>query len=229
LLLFVLLYLLLFMNITRQGISMLISMLALLCIRRNKYVWAAAMATLAVSIHSAALFSVPVLVIGRIRWNKNRFRFGLIAVASMTLLIGPILSVFKLLFPFYAGYELSEYTSQGRSSILYVINLVSVIYALHCLRHEMVNDEERQDLFSYSVIAVAAAMLGTVFGREILITRAVAYWQINIMYFVPLVTKFKHRYKLFYFFIVYGLSVSYFCYRILLNVGSIQPYETFLK
>lgn len=71
-------------------------------------------------------------------------------------------------------------------------------------------------------------LLGVFFSTEIFIVRENLYLQIFVIVLIPLVTSYFNKYRKCYKYVVYGMLLFYFSYRIVYNYGSIMPYQTYL-
>lgn len=120
-------------NGMRQSVAAAIVLMALVCMRREKYVSEVLLLIIALGIHQTSLFMVPVVIAAHILNNSQHFGaawilFACLAAAfSIRILYAPLFEVFSGLFSHFGMYaegaspfSITD-TTQGRQAFLYIV------------------------------------------------------------------------------------------------------------
>lgn len=226
--LFFTLFLIESMNHTRQTISLLLLVIAYICFEKKRKIIGIILLLLAIGMHVGAILGCVIFVIRLIKWNRKRFFGAMSFLFILTLSYRTLFSLFVKIFPLYSQYEQLNYSTRGRSAFLYIINILTILYSLWIINNDKCQEEQKQILWKYNVISIIAFVIGVFFIKQRIVLRLVTFFQIFTIFHVPIVLRYRNKYKHIYSFLVISESFLYFLFLILGNHGEVVPYQTFL-
>ncbi len=216
------------MNIARQNMALCLLFLSAALFIKGKKIFSIFFLAFAVSIHTSAIIGVPVLLVLSMNWTRRRVYYAIGVSVIALLSVNILFNIFTNSFAGYSSYLLGVYKATGRNVVMQIIYALTFLYAMWIPKRYDLPAEKEQLLLKGSVLLWGELLLGVFFSTEILIARENLYLQIFIIILVPVVTSYFNKYRIFYKFIVYGMVLFYFSYRIMSNYGSIIPYQTYL-
>lgn len=216
------------MNITRQNMALCLLFLSSALFIKKKKVFSIFVMAFAISIHISAIIGVLILLILSLKWSRKRVYYAISLSVVALLSVNIVFNLFASSLSGYSSYLLGAFKATGRNVVMQIIYALTFFYAIWIQRRYNLDTENEQLLLKGCLLIWGEMLLGIFFSTEIFIVRENLYLQIFIIIFIPIVTRYFNRYCKVYKFIVYGMALFYFSYRILSNYGGIMPYQTYL-
>ena len=228
----VILYYLIFvlqaMNIARQNMALCVLFLSIALFMKKKKILSIILMIFAVSIHVSAAIGIFILFVFAMKWTRKRVYFVIGGSVVALLSVDVLFNIFADSFAGYSSYLLGVFKATGRNVVMQIIYILTFLYAIWIQKKYDLEKNREQLLLKGSVLMWGEILLGVFFSTEIFIVRENLYLQIFVIVLIPLVTSYFNKYRKCYKYVVYGMLLFYFSYRIVYNYGSIMPYQTYL-
>ncbi|WP_056979798.1 EpsG family protein [Companilactobacillus nodensis] len=214
-------------NIQRQMLAISMVMLAMALLYRHHFVGSIVLFTMAVGIHSTAIFAIVGFLIWYIKKSKLTFSLMIIVAALSNLFLNSLLSNFSQLFDHYQMYTDAVLISGGGTLLLGIFLLVMVCSAIFLT--DILHDKSAA--FTIFMTAIGA-VLYIVGSKSQLIIRMADYFAIYSIIAVPqAVIAMGRRFRnqrlvdLVLTTIVIFVGLAIFYYKLMNNLGEIIPYS----
>ncbi|WP_125590178.1 EpsG family protein [Companilactobacillus jidongensis] len=214
-------------NIQRQMLAISMVMLAMALLYRRHFVWSIVLFTLAVGIHSTAIFAIVGFLIWIIKKSKVTFSLVMVVAALSNLFLNSLLSHFSQLFDHYQMYTDAVLISGGGTLLLGIFLLIMVCAAIFLT--DILHDKSAG--FTIFMTAIGA-VLYIVGSKSQLIIRMADYFAIYSIISIPqAIIAMKRKFhdqrivELILTTIVIFVGLAIFYYKLMNNLGEIIPYS----
>lgn len=184
------------LNISRQFIAIGLLFLATSYLLKNQPKKFGPLYLAAILIHSTAIIGGLAYVVYRVNWTRKRLGLALLVVVAGKLSLAQLVSWFTTLFPRYdiynvtgeiptTGIETISTQSNGGTLLMNLFYLVFVGVGWRLLPR--LKPAAHAKLRYLTVLMTLAVMAGLLFAQNVLVTRLLMYFTINMVVYLPLV------------------------------------------
>ncbi|WP_125566028.1 EpsG family protein [Companilactobacillus insicii] len=214
-------------NIQRQMLAVSMVMLSMALLSRHRFVWSILMFTLAVGVHSTAIFAIVGFLIWFVKKSKLTFGIAIIIAALSNFFLASLLNNFSQIFDHYQMYTDAVLVSGGGTLILGIFLLAIACAAI------FLTDILHDKVAGFTIFMTSiGAVLYIVGMRSQLIIRMADYFAIYSIVAVPqTVMAISRQFRghkmvnLVLTTIVIFAGLTIFYYKLFNNLGEIIPYS----
>ncbi len=213
------------MNMVRQTIAIVILFYGMKFLVENKKKYYIILCLLASTIHSTALFMIPLCFFSDWKINK-KIKIVLISILLLGKnIVGNIFKYIIVTFTSYGWYYESQYMNNEISTILIAVNIIVFILDLIYINN---NEEDKQDLIMSNYTFFGMCIL-TLSSSIPLVDRLVRYFTITQIIHIPriIVKEKKAKRRIALYIIIVGLFLATMVYQIFILGGEgVMPYKS---
>jgi hypothetical protein len=228
----VILYYLLFfttsLNGTRSFMAISLVLLGYVLLDNNKTIIGACLIVAAIFIHNTAIIGIPIVLIKYMNFSKKMMQLimGSIVIAFF-LLYQKFINLYLSIFPVYITSVLNTPdTVSGKNIITQIIYVCCFLYGIYlsCRKSIHMDISNRHRLRKLCLIMLLEILVAIVGMQIWYFQRVLIYLQLFVVVLFPKLCTYKNRYRKLAPLIVYSVSIAFFTYRLIRNMGGVMPY-----
>lgn len=213
------------LNIMRQYIATSFFLIALVFLKKRKYIWYIILCLIACSFHTVAIIYLIIPIIQKFDFRKKYTPFIFIFIIIFNKYISNIIIIICIKIGFYNNYFESTYSHTSSSSnALLVLNGIVFLIATYLVDNK--NDWEGKLYYSMEIIILVAL---SVSSSVPFVSRIVSLFSPVVCVYVPYIVKnikYNKIRKIAFIFFVFLFSAFFIYYVGVSNTGETLPYKT---
>lgn len=219
------------MNMTRQTFAMALCVLSFYLYSSKKLFSSFVFFFCGVFVHSTSIAAIIFPILYKVNWTKRKYLLLTIATLAISFSYHLLIDIFVRFFDSYDMYINStvDYSSKGGRILLVlfysIILIIGIFYSTKTKKYN-------QLLMTMQGILIISCVLGFIFSSDQLMVRIQMYFEIFIIYYIPMLfanhkIEYERAQPVFSYLIIpiMLLSIVPLVIQLLNNYGGVIPYE----